>query len=78
MVKMYFEANIPDPSFSPKGRQYEPSFLPSVYMLIITYIAFVDILASMRTGILSSAHLAQLRQLSRPVHYADGIQATEL
>jgi hypothetical protein len=40
--------------------------------------AFVDILASMRTGVLTAAHVEQLQRLSRPLYYADGIEPTEL
>jgi len=39
---------------------------------------FVDLLASIRTGVLTSTHVAQLKQLSRPLYYADGIQPSEL
>lgn len=44
----------------------------------ICWLAFVNILSSMRTGVLTSSHVTTLQRLVRPLHYADGIEATEL
>lgn len=52
--------------------------LISCYYLIHDYTVFVDILSSMRTGVLTSQHIEQLQQLSRPLHYADGIEPSQL
>ncbi|KAF7367213.1 ATP-dependent DNA helicase PIF1 [Mycena sanguinolenta] len=40
--------------------------------------AFIDILSSMRTGVLSQKHIQQLTKLSRPLIYADGIEPSRL
>ncbi|KAF5377183.1 hypothetical protein D9615_006333 [Tricholomella constricta] len=39
---------------------------------------FVDILSSMRVGVLLAEHIDQLQRLSRPLHYDDGIMASEM
>ncbi|KAJ6575527.1 hypothetical protein B0H10DRAFT_1837669, partial [Mycena sp. CBHHK59/15] len=39
---------------------------------------FIDILSSMRTGVLSRSHIQQLTKLSRPLTYADGIEPSRL
>ncbi|KAJ7919043.1 hypothetical protein B0H13DRAFT_1868796 [Mycena leptocephala] len=39
---------------------------------------FIDILSSMRTGVLSRSHIQQLTKLSRPVIYEDGIEPSQL
>ncbi|KAF8078245.1 hypothetical protein FPV67DRAFT_1403702, partial [Lyophyllum atratum] len=41
-------------------------------------LAFVDVLSSMRTGKLSAEHVELLQRLSRPLHYDDGIEPSEL
>ncbi|KAJ7770820.1 hypothetical protein DFH07DRAFT_735360, partial [Mycena maculata] len=40
--------------------------------------AFVDILSSMRLGVLSRSHVQQLTKLGRPLIYADGIEPSQL
>ncbi|KAJ7101011.1 hypothetical protein C8R43DRAFT_245110 [Mycena crocata] len=39
---------------------------------------FIDILSSMRLGVLSRAHIQILTKLSRPLIYADGIEPSRL
>ncbi|GLB36503.1 putative DNA-dependent ATPase and 5'-3' DNA helicase required for the maintenance of both mitochondrial and nuclear genome stability [Lyophyllum shimeji] len=53
-----------------------PIFLTQVFRQ--TDNTFVDILSSMRVGVLSSKHIELLRRLSRPLHYEDGIEPSEL
>ncbi|KAF7339972.1 ATP-dependent DNA helicase PIF1 [Mycena venus] len=40
--------------------------------------AFIDILSSMRMGVLTQTHIQQLTKLSRPLIYADGIEPSRL
>ncbi|KAG6371599.1 hypothetical protein JVT61DRAFT_9309 [Boletus reticuloceps] len=39
---------------------------------------FIEILASMRTGVLAEWHIKEFRKLSREIHYDDGINPTQL
>ncbi|KAF8139893.1 hypothetical protein EV363DRAFT_1152173 [Boletus edulis] len=39
---------------------------------------FIEILASMRTGVLLKWHIEEFRKLSREIHYDDGISPTQL
>ena len=64
--------------FRQKDNSITLDFLYSCVYIDHSLVAFVDILASMRTGVLTSAHIALLRRLSRPLHYADGIEYSEL
>jgi ATP-dependent DNA helicase PIF1 len=62
--------------FRQKDNGTVPRILESNSSHAIT--AFIDILSSMRTGLLSDTHIQQLTKLSRPLVYADGIEPSRL
>ncbi|KAF9523585.1 hypothetical protein CPB83DRAFT_682938 [Crepidotus variabilis] len=53
-----------------------PIFLTQVFRQ--TDNSFIDILTNIRHGRIPDRDLQRLRELSRPIYYEDGIQATEL
>lgn len=85
-VKFAFEAELWEQSIKYmfnltkvfRQRDQSEFMCPVRFLLLKRNAGFVDMLNEMRFGTLSQQSIQEFRKLSRPIHYEDGMEATEL
>lgn len=58
--------------------RYSPFNVPLLLNEIDAFLAFIEMLASMRTGVLEDWHKEEFQKLCRQIRYDDGISPTQL